>query len=270
MGCPEDPRDAHMPAQQHCVFCGAYCQHTRDHVPPKGLFAPPRPNNLITVPACDRCNGSANLDDEFMQRMAITAGTERNEDACKVSRSLLRALEKPEKQGMRFGLARSIKPVNIVTPSGLYIGPGLKMTMDGERLGRILRKITVGMLWEMTRRHLKAERKKNFSEADLPRLPPNYRAFAHQVGHGPDHPELRRSERNIMYLRPEVIGNGTFVYRYGIDESNAFISIWRFEFYGAYAFMGYTALDHGTESTLMGLKDPTPEMLKEAAEAPYG
>jgi hypothetical protein len=47
-----------------CVFCGGIAT-TRDHVPPKNLFIPPRPR-LITVPACETCNASTSaLEDEF-------------------------------------------------------------------------------------------------------------------------------------------------------------------------------------------------------------
>ncbi len=40
-----------------CYLCGKPAT-TKDHVPPKTLFAPPRPHNLITLPCCAECNGA--------------------------------------------------------------------------------------------------------------------------------------------------------------------------------------------------------------------
>jgi hypothetical protein len=50
-------------AQKQCVFCGCRPATTRDHVPPKALFVRPRPK-LITVPACEVCNGEASEHEE--------------------------------------------------------------------------------------------------------------------------------------------------------------------------------------------------------------
>jgi hypothetical protein len=46
-----------------CVFCGVRTATTRDHVPPKALFVPPRPP-LIAVPACEFCNNGMSAQEE--------------------------------------------------------------------------------------------------------------------------------------------------------------------------------------------------------------
>ena len=48
-----------------CVYCGSEENITREHIPPKALFPPPKPSNLITVPACNTCNGKKSIDDEY-------------------------------------------------------------------------------------------------------------------------------------------------------------------------------------------------------------
>ena len=56
-----------------CVICGTdHVAVTRDHIPPKGFFSPPRPNNcnLITVLACDICNCGTSQDDEWFKVIA--------------------------------------------------------------------------------------------------------------------------------------------------------------------------------------------------------
>lgn len=58
-----------------CALCGRTVQVTREHVPPKNLFLPPRPRNTITVPLCEGCNHSYHLDDEYF-RVYVAAGAE--------------------------------------------------------------------------------------------------------------------------------------------------------------------------------------------------
>ena len=50
-----------------CYLCGAAHRLTKDHIPPKGFFPPPRPSNLITVPCCKTCNESYSKDDEAVR-----------------------------------------------------------------------------------------------------------------------------------------------------------------------------------------------------------
>lgn len=50
-----------------CALCGKARRVTREHVPPKNLFLPPRPGNTITVPVCELCNHGYHLDDEYFR-----------------------------------------------------------------------------------------------------------------------------------------------------------------------------------------------------------
>ncbi|HEU5071704.1 MAG TPA: hypothetical protein VFV96_14965 [Verrucomicrobiae bacterium] len=56
---------------------------TRDHVPPSGLFLPPKPTNLIAVPCCFRCNNQHSGFDERL-RIAATTPFDRNEVGQKI------------------------------------------------------------------------------------------------------------------------------------------------------------------------------------------
>jgi hypothetical protein len=201
------------PKSQTCVFCWEPgVTHTRDHVPPQGLLPKPRPATLITVPACKQCNGGSNLDDEFMQRLALAIAAGNNPAAQQVGWNVVRAMNKPDKRGMRRGIQKTLTPVQLYSPMGLYLGPTYQMRLDGNRLRRILRKITVGMLWEVTRRRMKERRTRNFSESDVPRLPPNYVPFVHAVGSSPDHEAMRTTENNIPRLLPPPPHSQGYVY----------------------------------------------------------
>lgn len=46
-----------------CAYCGASNPETHDHIPPKGLFSPPLPPDLITVPCCARCHTGTSRDE---------------------------------------------------------------------------------------------------------------------------------------------------------------------------------------------------------------
>ena len=55
-----------------CALCGQRQIITREHVPPKNLFLPPRPRNTITVPVCEPCNHGYHLDDEYFRVYVAT------------------------------------------------------------------------------------------------------------------------------------------------------------------------------------------------------
>lgn len=55
-----------------CALCGETLPITREHVPPKNLYLPPRPRNTITVPVCEPCNHGYHLDDEYFRVFVAT------------------------------------------------------------------------------------------------------------------------------------------------------------------------------------------------------
>ena len=50
-----------------CYLCGRQNPETRDHIPPRGFFPPPRPSDLITVPCCNACNAAFSPEDEYFR-----------------------------------------------------------------------------------------------------------------------------------------------------------------------------------------------------------
>ncbi len=56
-----------------CAYCRneiRQCDSQRDHVPPKALFSPPRPSNLVTVRCCDTCHRDLSSGDEALRSFA--------------------------------------------------------------------------------------------------------------------------------------------------------------------------------------------------------
>lgn len=49
-----------------CCYCAVAVGTTRDHVPSKILLDKPYPENLMTVPCCEKCNNSFSADEEYV------------------------------------------------------------------------------------------------------------------------------------------------------------------------------------------------------------
>jgi len=221
-----------------CAYCGKPAT-TLDHVPPQGLFAKPRVG-LIKVPACQECNNLASRDDEFLKRLSLTLGADRSQDAVQASQSVLRSLQYPEAQKMKEDLYGTIRPVQLPSSTGLSrLESSFKMTLDGERMGRIIRKVVRGLYF-----HVKGKR-----------LPSKYLVETHVVGQEVPTAAFRENESHILAFPEIVVGDRAFTFRHIISPEDEFLSVWRLEFYGVTRYMGYTLLRDGSETTFVGLQD---------------
>ena len=123
-----------------CVYCGNTRRLTKDHVPPKALWTPPRPSDLVRVPACGECNGAASKDDEYFKMMLVMkAGSGEHPEIKALGPSVMRALAKPEKVGLRRHLQKSIQLEDLRSKAGLYLGRVPVMDVNLQRLDRAQR-----------------------------------------------------------------------------------------------------------------------------------
>jgi hypothetical protein len=89
--------------------------------PPKNIFSKPRPGNLITVPSCYNCNSKASKDDEYFRNvLTMRYDTFEHPDATKNWKTILRSIKRPESSGLRNEILSGLKPVDLVTPSGIF------------------------------------------------------------------------------------------------------------------------------------------------------
>ena len=130
-----------------CVYCGKSGPLTRDHIPPRNLFRRAQPVDLITVPACGRCNAAGRKDDEYF-RLAITLNEQVAEepDVQVAIPEVLRSLQRVEAAGFRNVFLRGIHEVERITPAGLYLGRTLAYDVDLNRLGAVCSRMIRG-LW---------------------------------------------------------------------------------------------------------------------------
>jgi len=112
------------------------------------LFATATESELIKVPCCIKCNGSASKDDEYFRlKVALRADVFREPDVGGVLPAILRSLEREKAAGFRAAFLRSIEEVEAATPAGVYVGKRLASDVDLDRLCRVPTRIVRGLFW---------------------------------------------------------------------------------------------------------------------------
>jgi hypothetical protein len=135
-----------------CIYCQQRAATTRDHVPPKFLFAEPRPNTLITVPACDVCNGSTiALDEEYFVGLLNWGDASQTPEGKRLWQTKLdRAYTRVRQDGTRMGLARvfapAIRHIIVAGPDG-GVEQRMAMAVDFPRVEKVIEKIVRGLYW---------------------------------------------------------------------------------------------------------------------------
>lgn len=226
-----------MAAARECTYCGAAEALTNDHVPPKNLFPSPRPSNLITVPACARCNAGASKDDEYFRSILLSIDELANHP--QVVRLIPKehyALSRPEKKATALAFERSIHKVEVVSAQGISLSKCEMRESETPRLCRVASRIVRGLYYH------------RFGH----RLPDDYLATACQEPHYlPADAAKQREEFDkrfaweIPTLRKEpasTIGDEVFLYSVVVVDAATFQTKWLLEFYGFLRFLVFT--DH--------------------------
>lgn len=202
----------------------AYCSSpgvTKDHVPPKNIFAKGMPDPPW-VPACESCNRGASKDDEYMQRLAMLYEAEACKDAQDVEKRFMRALQREEAKGLQADVFNSLTSL---TPEQELASPdGINISLDGCRLTKIVEKIVRGWFFKL---HGK-------------RLPPDYKIMTYQPGKGTSAAVLLSNEELIQNVPGFYFGDHAFTFQVAFHPDDVFLSCWRMEFYRAFKVIAYT------------------------------
>lgn len=130
-----------------CVYCGRVRPLTVDHIPPQSFCGSPRPHDLIKVPSCDPCNSGASKDDEYFKTvMVLKNRAGEHSEAQAIRPSVYRALGMPQKEGFKESIAKSRIRIPARTAAGLHVTRDA-MTVDVERLGRVVERVVRGLHW---------------------------------------------------------------------------------------------------------------------------
>jgi hypothetical protein len=220
-----DQQDSHNSdgtLQQHrvtCAICGIAAATTRDHVPPRGIFAEPRPSDLVTVPACEACNADGSKYDEtFRVHLSLHVGTETPATQRLLTNGARRTVRSNRK--LRRQILESLEPTYLTTHGGIIIGKGYRGKWDPEAHDRVIERTTRGLYFH------------HFGEI--------FGAKADVVVHW--FPSLTPEMREAAREYPQAsIGGDALIYRYGRAIDGPLCSIWLFEFYGRHWAGAWTA-----------------------------
>ena len=207
-----------------CVYCGSQNNPTKDHIPPKCLFATP-PQNAITVPSCQECNQEASKDDEyFRQNLAARRDVGDHPEASKVMEKTYRSLRRPEAKGLKRSFLNNVDFFYFVNEMG-FVEPGAGYFPDRERLGRVASRIIRGLFWHKTNE----------------RLPNHYEVDASVVEQPQQiDKQLANMCAEVLKEEPIALGNDVFSCWHKSTPEDKFTSLWILQFYKRIHFLGVT------------------------------
>lgn len=204
-----------------CAICATRDAVNLDHVPPRRVFARPWPSDLITVPACDECNGgSSPNDEEFKVGLSLLAGIETPDTLALWKEGAMRTLAHNRRLHREI-LSRFVK-VEVRTEAGIYLGTEQAVLVPKKAIHAVLVRTIRGLYYHHFGERLGAQ-----ARCDVQRY----------EGKGADNPEL---ERIVMNLPFNSIANGALRYRYGRAGDAPLSSLWFMLFFGTVPVFGYT------------------------------
>lgn len=204
-----------------CAICGTNEATTSDHIPPKSIFPKPRPDNLITVPSCPECNnGASDLDEAFRLYLALHVGNVEDELTSAYFREALRTFKHNKK--LQREVLSTARPVDFITPSGIYIGQGMKGLWNSKAHDAVITRTVRGLYFH------------HFGDV----LPSDVQVSPKWFNQ-PNENFLQ----SLSGLKKSVIGNNQVIYLYGRAEDHPIASIWYFEFYGKHWAGAHTGKD---------------------------
>jgi hypothetical protein len=204
-----------------CVYCGTKEKLTKDHIPPKNLFAPPRPVSLITVPCCQKCNLQASKDDEYFRNVLVLRKDieVNNSDAQAVKPAVMRGYAKKKQQRFLDDLLKEVRMVDVYTPAGIYLGNEWTYSVNLERTNRVVCRIVKGLYYH----HYSHRVPDSFNIGSFPLDENNF-------SNKNSYKELINIASLLYKNKPNVIGNDVFAYWHQFF-GNQETSVWLLRFY---------------------------------------
>ena len=138
-----------------CVYCIDREATERDHVPPKSLFPKPAPANLITVPACSKCNRGLSKDEEYFRTIVSQLAQTDKHPASKrlLKEKILKGLERRPKLASK--IQSTVVPVDL-TYQGNRVTTVAAFNIDNPSFDAVMTKILKGLVYHETARALPA------------------------------------------------------------------------------------------------------------------
>ena len=185
-------------------------------MPPKALFPKPRPQDLITVPACEKCNGSAASDDAEFK---VAIGLQLDPRISGLNKALVESTHRTLKKSALAGkMFESSKPA-FVEMDGMYL-QSRSFLWNAKSHDKTTERIIRGLYYKQTGLIL----------ADL--------SVGLDVYFFRNEDDSIRSIANRLNKRE--IGGGAFRYSFSIAAEDPRLSIWFLEFHSVHLAGGRT------------------------------
>jgi hypothetical protein len=214
-----------------CGYCGGRKNLSKDHIPPKSLFSTPRPNDLITVPSCKRCNeGSSKDDTYFRDVLVLSQDLAANQMVQPLIKTVLRSFKRMESTKYFWSIYSKFAQHDARTRHGIYVGSQPTLEVDLGRVLRVVKRIVRGL---------------HYHENQV-RLSPDYEVNVFTTEHF-DY-DLNDEQRELFlkeFLIPtlplpyKTVGNGVFKYKMG-HSTNKDCCVWVFLFFDKVPFLSVT------------------------------
>lgn len=142
---------------ERCAYCPSVAV-TRDHVPSRKFFPMPRPSNLITVPACGKCNRDASDDEEyFLTRVLASAEAAASPASDRLTTERLSGPLPGRRERTILQFFGETELVDVHTEGGLYLGHTRRYPVEVARMNRVIEKIVRGLYYHEYRRRVPVE-----------------------------------------------------------------------------------------------------------------
>jgi hypothetical protein len=222
-----------------CAYCGVQTISPQsDHVPPRNLFAKPRPE-LITVPACSACHRPTSKDDEYF-RLVFSL---RNQVAAHpdvrggVQDAALRSLARPRARGLARRFLETVRDVSVYTPSGIYLGNAGTYTVESERLIKVVERIVRGLFFHHQRTALGQHYEVKVFEDSL---------VMWELLDADVIEQLQSVNNHLSEIETLKLGTAFQYARIHMPEDDR-TSAWRLTFYDKVVFLAFTAASRGRQ-----------------------
>ncbi len=134
-----------------CYICGKPGAKTKDHIPPKNIYLKHLRSigdDLITVPAHEECNGKYSKDDEHFRFFLSIPGYWNSEHARELwDNEIYRGLQKPEAKKFKKYIISLMEPIELKSPSGIYLGDSAMIKIDSIRIENVIERIARGVFY---------------------------------------------------------------------------------------------------------------------------
>ena len=118
------------------------------------MFPTPRPDDLLTAPACLECNNLLPNDEEVFRVLATSGDGLLNPTGRRIWEDRVRPTLVKNRRGFKSLLQKSLGQLDLYLSDGRYVGSHPGIQFEGPRIANVINKIAKGLYYVDTQCHL--------------------------------------------------------------------------------------------------------------------